>query len=98
MRTKAADAPGLDELLPLFAKVRPGVAPNWTTRYKIGAALSKHMDPCCTLEELGAELGVTKQNAYTESVLALGTLACALYVRMHFGRHPLSASNTETLH
>lgn len=32
------------------------------------------MEHFCTLEELGQALGVTKQNAYTESVLALGTL------------------------
>lgn len=86
MKTKAPDAPGLDELLPLLTKLRPGRPPNWTTRYKIGATLNRHMDACCTLEELGAALGVTKQNAYTESVLALGTLVCQLYLRMHFPR------------
>lgn len=78
--------PDLDTLRPLFARLQPGVAPNWTTRYRVGAILSRHLDTCCTLEVLGAELGITKQNAYTESVVALGTLVCALYVRMHFPR------------
>lgn len=78
--------PDLDALRPLFARLQPGVAPNWTTRYRVGAILSRHLDTCCTLEVLGAELGITKQNAYTESVVALGTLVCALYLRMHFPR------------
>ena len=86
MRSKAADGAGLDVLRPLFATLRPGVRPNWSTRYRIGVVLSKHLDACCTLEELGAALGVTKQNAYTESCLALGALVCGLYVRMHFPR------------
>lgn len=86
MKAKAANVPDLGDLLPLFAGLRPGRAPSWTQRYRIGAALAKHMDPLCTLDQLGAALGVTKQNAYTESVLALGSLACGLYVRMHFPR------------
>lgn len=44
--------------------------------------MNQHLDHFCTLEELGAALGVTKQNAYTESVLALGTLAWRLSERL----------------
>ena len=56
--------------------------PKWTERYKLGAQMNQHLDHFCTLEELGAALGVTKQNAYTESVLALGTLAWRLSERL----------------
>lgn len=87
----APEIADLTELMLLFARLRPGVPANWTTRYRIGVILSKHLDAHCTLAELGRELGVTTQNAYTESVVALGTLACALYLRMHFGRHALPA-------
>lgn len=62
----------------LTGAVLRGVAsrrPTWTERYRLGVEMNRHMDPICTLEELGAELGITRQNAYTETVLALGTLA-----------------------
>lgn len=91
MKPNATDATDLAELLSLFARLRPGERANWSTRYRIGAILSKQMDAHCTLAELGHTLGVTPQNAYTESVLALGALACALYVRMQFGRQQMPA-------
>lgn len=59
--------------------------PTWSERYKLGVELSKGMDPVSTLEEVGAELGITKQNAYTETVLALGTLGWRL--REKFALH-----------
>lgn len=40
------------------------------------------MDHFCTLEELGQALGVTKQNAYTESVPALGKLVWLVCERL----------------
>jgi hypothetical protein len=52
---------------------------GWQARYRIGVLLNKHLDPVCTLDELGAELGITRQNAYTESVLALGKFAVRLF-------------------
>lgn len=52
--------------------------PTWSERYKLGVELSKSLDPVRTFEEVGAELGITKQNAYTETVLALGTLGWRL--------------------
>lgn len=87
----------LDDLQPIFARLRPGVSPNWTTRYRVGAILAQHMDTLCTLDELGAELGITKQNAYTESVVALGTLVCKLYARMHFPRPRIASSAARAL-
>ncbi len=56
--------------------------PTWRQRYLFGVALSQHLEPVCTLEEIGAELGITKQNAYTESVLALGRLGWLLRERL----------------
>lgn len=54
---------------------KPASTPNWTTRYRLGVKLNKQMEHVMTLDEVAAELGITKQNAYTETVLALGTLA-----------------------
>ena len=59
-----------------------GRAPTWTEKYRLGVLLNKQMDPVCTLEEVAAELGITKQNAYTETVLALGALAWTLRNRL----------------
>lgn len=56
--------------------------PNWTQRYRLGVELNRSMEPVCTLEQVAAELGITKQNAYTETVLALGTLAFRLMERL----------------
>ncbi len=57
-------------------------APNWSTRYRIGVLLNQQMDHVFTLEEVAAEMGITKQNAYTETVLALGSLACGLHRKL----------------
>lgn len=56
--------------------------PTWSERYRLGVEMNKHLDTVCTLEELGAELGLTKQNAYTESVLALGSFVWELRERL----------------
>lgn len=48
--------------------------PTWSQLYRLGAEANRQMDHYCTLQELGDALGLTKQNAYTESVHALGTL------------------------
>ena len=53
VKRNAPDARDLAEVLPLFARLRPGVTPNWSTRYRIGVILSKHLDAQCTLVELG---------------------------------------------
>lgn len=69
------------EVAPLIAKVPPGSAPNWTTRYRIGSALGKHLEPVASLDEVAAYLGTSKQNAYTFCALALGKLALQLHAR-----------------
>lgn len=56
--------------------------PTWSELYKTGVLLNAHLDHDCTLQELGDALGVSKQNAYTESVLALGKLAWLLRERL----------------
>ena len=60
--------------------------PTWTQRYRLGVKVNQHLEKNCTLQELAAELGVTKQNAYTESVLALGTLVWRVRERLKL--HP----------
>ena len=70
----------VDELRQLLRKVRAGCPANWTTRYRVGVVLNRQMEAQCSLDQLAQELGITKQNAYTETVLALGSLACRLYV------------------
>ena len=60
----------------------PG-APCFADRIRLGVEMSKYLDTDCTYEEIGIELGITKQNAYTEVMLALGTLVWLL--RRHFG-------------
>ncbi len=59
--------------------------PSWTERYRLGVALNRQMEPVCTLAQVASELGITRQNAYTESVLALGTLAHRLRGRFSRG-------------
>ena len=56
---------------------------SWMERYRLGVELNRGVGGACTFEEIAAELGITKQNAYTEVVLALGTFA--LLWREQFG-------------
>jgi hypothetical protein len=63
----------------------PAPAPprlNWTTIYRIGCAMNARIDHYNTLQEIADELGITKQNAYTETVVALGKLVCELSRRL----------------
>ena len=68
---------------------RKGAAsrPTWTELHRLGSAMNKQLDHCCTLEELGKALGVTKQNAHHESVVALGKLVW--HLRQRLGLPPL---------
>ena len=66
---------------------------SWTMRYRLGVALNKEMSHLATLEEVATELGITKQNAYTETCLALGTFMC--HVRTRLGI-PLMLEMVET--
>ena len=52
--------------------------PGFLTYYDLGVEVNKVLPKFKTLKECGRELGITKQNAYTESVLALGKLCFAL--------------------
>lgn len=65
-----------------FSRVGLHDGPSWSLRYRLGVEASRQIDTCCTLRELGDALGVTKQNAYTESVLALGTLVWRVRERL----------------
>lgn len=48
--------------------------PSWTACYRLGRAANQHVSHEHTLQEVADELGISKQNAYTESVVALGKL------------------------
>lgn len=56
--------------------------PGFTRTYRLGVELNKHMPHYATLQEVADELGITKQNAYTETCLALGTLVYRLRERL----------------
>lgn len=62
--------------------------PTWSQRYRLGVEASKLVEPFSTLEEVAAELGITKQNAYTESCLALGTLIWNIRQRWRLPQTP----------
>lgn len=66
---------------------------GWSLRYRVGVAVNKEMSHLMTLEEVATELGITKQNAYTETCLALGTFVCAFRRRL---RIPLMIEMVET--
>lgn len=72
----------MTEAQSLLSSLTPGKAPSWSMRYRLGVLLNRDMDPTCTLEQIAAEFGITKQNAYTETVLALGNFACLLQLTM----------------
>ncbi len=63
---------------------------GYSRHYKLGVEMSKLLEPRCTLRELGDHLGITKQNAYTESVLALGKFVAVLKRRLVGGPHALN--------
>ncbi len=52
--------------------------PNWSAYYRLGVDLSKHLEGVSTFAEIGVELGVSKQRAYHECMVALGKLAYGL--------------------
>lgn len=49
--------------------------PGFRTYYKLGVQLSKQMPTVHTYVQIGKLFGISKQNAYTEAVVALGKLA-----------------------
>lgn len=56
----------------------PATGPTWRARYRMGIDMAKHLDGFCTFEQVAAEIGTTPQNAYTESMLALGAFCFGL--------------------
>lgn len=73
----------------MTVKIHP--KPNWRTRYEVGRFFNEHLDHYRTLAEVAAELGISKQNAYTETVVALGTLVCAVMAKL--GIHEVDISS-----
>lgn len=68
-------------------------APGWAQRYRLGVELNPHMPHVATLQEVADELGITKQNAYTETCLALGHFVYRLRERLGV---PVNVRMTET--
>jgi hypothetical protein len=46
--------------------------PGWKTYYQIGVAAQRRLPKHSTLDQVGRRFGLTRQNAYTASVVALG--------------------------
>lgn len=50
------------------------MAPGWSTYYQIGKIAAPRMPAFCSYEQLAVRLGVSKQVAYHEALVALGKL------------------------
>jgi len=48
--------------------------PGFVTFYVIGMEVSRQLPKHCTLNEIGRTFGISRQNAHTEAVIALGKL------------------------
>ena len=69
-------------IAPILARLRLGKLPTFSVRYRVGVAVSKELDSFCTYEEIADQFGITKNNAYSLAVTALGALVCELYLRL----------------
>ncbi|TJY57399.1 hypothetical protein E4T66_18505 [Sinimarinibacterium sp. CAU 1509] len=69
--------------------------PTWTQRVKLGVQLGKSLETVCSLDEIAAELGVSRQTAYNECAAALGALAWRL--RARYSAPPGSTSESPVL-
>ena len=52
--------------------------PSWQVYHDLGKELAPHLSANYTFEEIGAELGVSRQRAYHLCMMALGKLAYGL--------------------
>lgn len=52
--------------------------PSWKECYDLGRELNRILEPTGSLADIATELGISRQNAYTETVHALGKLAWLL--------------------
>lgn len=52
--------------------------PSWAVYHQLGVTISRHLDPNHTYEEIGAAVGLSKQQAYHEAMVALGKVAYQL--------------------
>jgi hypothetical protein len=51
---------------------------GWVTFYDLGVLVSRSLPAHKTYREIGAAFGITKQNAYTEAMIALGKVCYQL--------------------
>lgn len=56
----------------------------WTTYYRLGVIAQRQLPVFRSFEEVGRAVGVTKQNAYTEVVVALGKVVFAMRHELRF--------------
>ncbi len=54
------------------------VKPSWEYYHRIGEEVSKQLEANHTYKEIGAALGIPKQKAYHETMVALGKLTYRL--------------------
>lgn len=59
-----------------------GRKPTWSQMYRLGVEANKHLEHDMTLRQIADDLGITPQNAYTETVVALGKLLCLIRLRL----------------
>lgn len=51
------------------------VKPSWNSYHKLGEQIAVNIEPVRTFAEIGRTLGISKQKAYHECMVALGKVA-----------------------
>lgn len=52
--------------------------PTWAVYHRLGKQIASELDPNCTFQEIGDLLGISKQRAYHEAMVALGKIVYQL--------------------
>lgn len=52
--------------------------PSWSVYHGLGVEVASMLSPNYSYEQIGAELGISKQKAYHEAMLALGKVVYQL--------------------
>ncbi len=54
------------------------IRPSWEVYHQLGEKFCQHLEPNFTFQEIGDNLGISKQKAYHECMVALGKLVYGL--------------------